>query len=72
MWGVKVCSGEEEKIKPYGKPEEKKRIRSVKTPLKLFEKKIGMKLKGTYIQSIEIIFQLFKAKVDRCFLARDK
>ena len=37
-----------EKIKPYGKPEKKTRIGSVKTPMKLFEKKLGMQPKGTY------------------------
>jgi len=41
-------SSEEEKIKPYGKPEKKKRIGSVKTPVKLFEKKLSMQPKGTY------------------------
>ena len=41
-------SSEEEKIKPYGKPEKKKRIGSLKTPVKLFEKKLSMQPKGTY------------------------
>ena len=41
-------SSEEEKIKPYGIPKRKKTFRSVKTPLKLFEKKLSMSPKGTY------------------------
>ena len=43
-----TSSSSEEKIKPYGKPENKKRIGSVKTPVKLFEKKHSMQPKGTY------------------------
>ena len=47
-FGDTSSSSEEEKIKPYGKPEKNKRITKVKTPLKLFEKKFGMTPKGTY------------------------